>query len=254
MVHPDWLFQASEGRYTVYVALLGVIIVASPVSAYRPFVSTDADVAQLHQVEIEMGYFNFARQNNQTTWTTPLTVLNYGFREGFEAVGQFELDKTSGMSTQVADPELSVKAVAKKGILQDKPGGSLAFETVLLLPSTYTGQDHFGFQETGIWSQGVGPMIFHFNLGPGIDRVGAAGFIAWGVIAELPLTNKLRLVGEINGQAEQMHDGDSSGLTGLIWESPLKDLFLDAGYRRGLSQAEADWQWTTGFSYGFPWP
>ncbi len=185
---------------------------------------------------------------------TPQAVFNYGFKEGFEAVGQFELDKAPGDSIQVGDPELSVKAVVKKGILQDQPGGSLAFETVLLLPSTETGQDHFGFQETGIWSQGVGPMIFHFNLGPGIDREDASAFVAWGVIAELPLSKKVRLVGELNGQTEHVHTTDNSGLTGLIWESPVKDLFLDFGYRRGLSQAAADWQWTSGFSYGFPWP
>ena len=33
--------------------------------AYRPFVSTDAAVADVHEVEIELGYFNLEREKGR---------------------------------------------------------------------------------------------------------------------------------------------------------------------------------------------
>ncbi len=148
-------------------------------------------------------------------------------------------------------PELDLKYVAKEGFLQDKPGDSVAFESSLLLPSTSAQETHVGFQETGIWSHPILGFIFHINLGAGIERDYDEGFLFWGTIAEHPVTKTLRIVGEISGEAPNGQLPDNSGLLGFIWQAPYPDLFLDLGARRGLTQASADWQFTTGFSYGF---
>jgi hypothetical protein len=222
--------------------------------AYRPFIATDAAVAGLHEVETELGYFNAARNGDATTYTIPQVVINYGIWDGMEAVGQFNVNRTNGASTHVGENELNLKVVAKEGFLQDRPGDSVAFETALLLPSGEPGEHFVGFQETGIWSHRLLGMTFHINLGGGVDQFDQDGFVSWGTIAERPITQKLRIVGEIDGQGQHEFLPNNSGLLGLIWESPRPDLFFDAGVRRGLSSGADDWQFTTGLTYGFTFP
>jgi len=75
-------------------------VVCAPVStwAYRPFVSTDAAVADVKEVEIE-GYFNFERTRRENTITTPAVVLNYGVAKNWELVGEFRVERRSGISS-----------------------------------------------------------------------------------------------------------------------------------------------------------
>lgn len=230
----------------------------SPAYAYRPFISTDAAVADFRQVEIEMGVFNWAQNGspssagttNRNFYTVPQTVLNYGVVDRVELVGQFNVDEIGG-NTQFADPALNMKVVAKEGFLQNKPGDSFAFETSLLIPSPLDGEERFGFQETGIWSHRIGGFIFHVNVGPGVAQDSTEGFIFLGTIAEHPITKTLRAVGEISVQDTVAETPDNSGLLGLIWDTPRPDLALDAGLRRGLSNEAPSWLLTLGFSYGF---
>jgi hypothetical protein len=219
---------------------------------YRPFISTDAAVADPHQVEVEMGYFGFSRTSRANTYGVPQLVLNYGVHDRMEAVAELnQLDIPDRGSPEVMAPALDLKWVAREGFLQDKPGDSVAFETTLLLPSTLPGQKNVGFQETGIWSHRLLGLLFHFNLGGGVTNDDAAGFLFWGTIAEKPITRTLRAVGEITGESPADGPPDNSGLVGLIWDTPKPNLALDVGVRRGLSQSSADWQLTAGFSYGF---
>src|SRR5207249_9228596 len=61
-------------------------------SDLRPFVSTDAAVADPREVEIELGYFNLERTRRRNTIATPSMVLNYGFAKRLELVGEFRLE------------------------------------------------------------------------------------------------------------------------------------------------------------------
>ena len=56
---------------------LAFLFLSHAAYAYRPFISTDAAVADLHQVELEMGYYGLTRNGGSNTYS-PLTVLNYG--------------------------------------------------------------------------------------------------------------------------------------------------------------------------------
>ncbi len=82
----------------------------------------------------------------------------------------------------------------------------------------------------------------------------ASGTTPWGVIGELPLHSKLRLVGEVNGETTQGERPNNSALLGVIWQPTSKNLFLDAGVRRGISDAAPDWQFTIGLTFGFSLP
>jgi hypothetical protein len=117
---------------TCFFIILILLMQGHAVYAFRPFISTDAAVADFHEVEIEMGVFNFSREGDVNTYTVPEAVFNYGIFNRVEAVAQVDVDKTRGVPIQWGEPSLSVKVVAKEGFLQDKPGDSVAFETAIL--------------------------------------------------------------------------------------------------------------------------
>ena len=219
--------------------------------AYRPFVSTDAAVAEPSEVEIELGYFNLDRTGRENTISTPHVVLNYGIAKNLELVAEFNLQVSPDV--ELTDPSLSLKGVLREGLLQDKPGVSIAVEAGPLLPSTRPHEDRVGFEVIGIVSGKLAPVTVHVNGGGGLDR-GGRGFGVWGVIGELPVHSKLRLVGEVNGQSTEGERPNNSALLGIIWQPTSKNLFLDAGVRHGLSRAAPDWQFTMGLTFGFSAP
>jgi len=227
------------------------LLIPTSAWAYRPFVSTDAAVADPKEVEIELGYFNLERTRRQNTIATPSMVLNYGFAKRLELVGEFRLEVSP--EVELTDPGLSLKGVVKEGVLQDKPGLSVAVEAGLLLPSTLPREHGVGFEAIGIVSGKLAPVTVHVNGGGGLDRDGHA-FAIWGVIGELPLHSKLRLVGEVNGETTQGEQPNNSALLGLIWQPTSKNVFLDAGVRHGISHAAPDWQFTIGLTFGFSIP
>jgi hypothetical protein len=220
--------------------------------AYRPFVSTDAAVADPKEVEIEIGYFNLERTRRDNTITTPSAVLNYGFAKNWEAVGEFRVEASPNF--EITDPALSVKGVLKEGVLQDQPGVSFAVEAGLLLPSTLPHQRGVGFEAIGIVSGKLGPVTVHINAGGGLERDDRHAFAVWGVIGELPVHPRVRLVGEVNGESTQDQRPNNSALLGVIWQPTAKNLFLDAGIRRGISRAAPDWEFTIGLTFGFSLP
>jgi hypothetical protein len=218
---------------------------------YRPFVSTDAAVADVKEMEIEIGYFNLERERGKNTFIVPKAVLNYGLVRNIEIVGEFAVEEPPHGPVRLADPALSVKAVLKEGVLQEKSGVSFAVEAGPLLPSTNREENRFGFEASGILSGKLDALTYHVNLGGGVDRAQTNPFLTWGVIAELPITPKLRLVGEMNGESVRGNSPDNSALIGFIWKSPLSNLSIDAGIRRGISSAAADWMFTTGLTFSF---
>ena len=166
-------------------------------------------------------------------------------------VAEFRLEVSP--EVEISDPALSLKGVVKEGVLQDKPGLSAAVEAGLLLPSTLPREHDVGFEAVGIVSGKLAPVTVHVNGGGGFDR-GGRMFGIWGVIGELPLHSKLRLVGEVNGETTQGERPNNSALLGVIWQPTSKNVFLDAGVRHGISHAAPDWQFTLGLTFGFSVP
>jgi hypothetical protein len=120
-------------------SLVIVLLLVSSESAawgYRPFIATDAAVADPKEIEIELGYFNLERDTGKNTFIIPKVVLNYGLIRNLELVGKFAVEEPSHGSVHLADPALSLKVVLKEGVLQEKPGVSFAVEAGPLLPAT----------------------------------------------------------------------------------------------------------------------
>src|SRR5207245_10960264 len=108
----------------VLLPLLAVLHHPASALAYRPFVSSDAAVADPREVEIELGYFSLERTRRENTITTPSVVLNYGFAKNWEAVGEFRVE--SSPEFEITDPGLFLKGVLREGVLQEKEGVSFA--------------------------------------------------------------------------------------------------------------------------------
>jgi len=244
------LAAAHQRALVAYLLLVGLLMPPA-CWAYRPFIATDAAVADPQDVEIELGYFTVERDQSETAFTIPRVVFNYGLFKNWEAVAEFAVLRSSGGELNLIDPALSVKGVLREGILQEKSGVSIATEVGLLLPSTEKVQRHFGFEATGIASAKLGPFTVHVNAGLGVARSTGELTGIWGVIGELPIWNGLRLVGEVDGEKPRRESQADSGLIGMIWRPwPSKNIDFDVGVRRTFTGAPA-WQVTMGVTFAF---
>ena len=229
-----------------------LVLLCARAHAYRPFISTDADVAADRTIELEEGFVGFQRDDGRTHGQTPQTVINYGFRPGFEAVAQVFLDEPPNGPARAIDAELSVKNVLRRGVLQDAPGPSVAMESVLLLPGDAgEEQPRAGWEESAIISHRLSGLTFHWNGSLGVDQSASLPFAAWGLIAEKPLIAGVRAVSEFAGEAVRGRTPDDSILLGAIWSSGWRDADFDFGARRGLAAISSAWSVTAGISIPF---
>jgi len=238
-----------SGSWLVAFALL---LPPSTAWGYRPFVSTDAAVADPGELEIELGYFGLERNKGANTFIVPKVIVNYGLVRNLEIVGEFEVAKPPDRGAQLVDPGLFLKAVLKEGVLQEKEGMGFAVEAGPLLPSTVKGEQRLGFEGIGILSGRLAPFTYHLNAGGGVDREKTHPFVIWGMIVELPVFPNFRLVGEVNGESAKGRLPNNSGLIGFIWQPLSSKVLLDAGIRRGFSSGAPDWQFTMGLTFVVP--
>jgi hypothetical protein len=106
-------------------------------NAFRPFDGTDAAVAGLGELELELEPAGLLRQGAERTLIAPAAILSVGVAEAWEAVleGQREtgLSPASGRSSLVGNGAF-LKGVVRDGVLQEKSGPSIATEVGVLLP------------------------------------------------------------------------------------------------------------------------
>src|SRR5215469_18111589 len=77
----------SRSRTALLLLVSTSIIGWSGISfAYRPFDSTDAAVADVGQLEVELGPVQFRRSEEERTLIAPAYILNYGFAKDWELV------------------------------------------------------------------------------------------------------------------------------------------------------------------------
>jgi hypothetical protein len=98
--------------------------------AYRPFDSTDAAVADVGQLEVELGPVQFRRSNEEQTVIAPAYVLNFGFAKDWELVlqgqGEHPLAPVEDTRSRFVGDAVFLKGVLREGALQDKSGPSVA--------------------------------------------------------------------------------------------------------------------------------
>jgi len=158
--------------------------------AYRPFDGTDAAVADVHEVELELGTFGYYRRASAHYLSAPGTILNYGFADRFELVLQaFNFDQldqgVTGPRDRVLGTGAFVKSVLRKGCLQDQSGVSLATENGPILP-TINDEKGFGFSSGWILTTCTDDLIVHWNAVVNLQREARSLDLFGGAILEAP--------------------------------------------------------------------
>jgi hypothetical protein len=227
-----------------FLFFLGFVFVLSGsqyASAYRPFDSTDAAVADLGELEIELGPVEYRRIESQRTLIAPAYVFNYGFAKNWELVveGQWEhpLAPADDTRSRLVGNAVSLKTVLREGILQDKSGPSIATEFGVLLPG-FRDEQGYGASWLGIVSQRWAWGTIHFNVGAELTRE-QHGDVSVGTIIEGPFDWKIRPVAEVRYESEFNTRESFSGLVGLIWKVSDK-LSFDVGLRHAWITDEID--------------
>ena len=219
-----------------------------PGLAYRPFDGTDAAVADVGEVEIELQPIGAMRAGS-TTKPVSDSVLNFGFADRWELVlqGTAQTPPEGGGPLSVPDAAF-LKYVVQPGVLQDKPGPSMAMEFGPLLPDV--GGSGVGFSWSGIvsqrWEWGTIHLNVETNLTP--DQHGELFFDA---IIEGPNKWKVRPVFEIYSDSVINVSQSFSALAGAIWQVNDK-LSFDVAFRYALVDARPVNELRAGMTFGFP--
>jgi hypothetical protein len=211
--------------------------------AYRPFDSTDADVAGYGVLEIELGPGYLVEAGSRSI-VANRTVLNLGvfprLELVLEGVGLFPLDHDgSSPIYRVEDTGLSLKAILREGSLQRASGPSIASEAGLLLPTIH-GEPGEGITLAVIVSQQWEALTVHANVQAFRTRAENLGLFE-GIIVEGPVRWPIRPVSEVFLATERGQAATMSGLLGAIWhlgESLSFDVAFRAARRADLSDYE----------------
>jgi hypothetical protein len=241
-------------RKTLTIA--GVLLWVWPLraSAYRPFDGTDADVAELHELELEIGPIGYYRAADTHYFVTG-GVLNFGVVPRMELVLQgfdfVPLDPQSGPN-KFTDTGLFAKVVLREGCLQEHDGPSFAMEVGPLLPTVHDTKG-FGAYAGEILSTCFGDaLIVHWNTEVQILPQTSNLDLFGGAILEPPPSKfVVRPVAELFVEHDFGGVQTYSALAGAIWRVREK-LDLDVAMREALIANQRVTELRMGFSLAVP--
>lgn len=242
-------------RVLLSATLVGVASTSSSTAlAYRPFDGTDADVAELHEFEIELGTLGYY-QTGAHQYFVPGGVLNFGLVPRVELVLQgfdYVPVDTQSAPNKLTDTGLFVKTVLREGCLQERDGPSFATEVGPLLP-TINDTKGFGAYAGGIVSTCLGDaLIVHWNAEVQILPQTYDLDLFGGAIVEPPSSKYVvRPVAELFVEHDFGGVHTYSGLVGAIWQVERK-LALDVAFREALVSGERVSEVRAGFSLAIP--
>jgi len=241
------------------VCILGTIVLqlaCVPMAhAYRPFDSTDADVAPAGEFELELGPLGRLRDGSKRLLVAPAVIANIGFSRDRELViqGQHEaaIDREPGESrSALVDNGVFIKQVLRRGALQDQSGPSVATEYGVLLPSVHgQAQRGTGLSVAGIVSQRWQAATAHLNAALAWNRDHEPD-VFLGAILEGPYTWRVRPVAEVFTEQARESARITSGLVGAIWR--VRDgLSFDVGVRSARASGDSIHEVRLGLTWAF---
>jgi len=229
------------------------LVYAQSALAYRPFDSTDADVAHAGEVELELGPVGRLREGSKRFLVAPAVIANIGFSADRELViqGQREvaLDREPGEPrSALVDNGAFIKQVLRRGVLQDEAGPSVATEYGVLLPSVH-GEHGTGFSIAGIVSQRWEVATVHLNAALARTREHEPD-VFLGAILEGPYSWRVRPVAEVFTEQARGSARINSRLVGAIWR--VRDgLSFDVGLRSAQAGGEPIHELRLGLTWAF---
>jgi len=231
--------------------LFAVTILPDPAFAYRPFDGTDAAVAEPGEMETEFQPAGVLSSNGQRTLVAPATVLNFGLVKNWEAVfeGRLETPLSEAGPTILTDAGAFLKYVMRPGVLQDRPGPSIATEFGILLPDSL-GDSRVGASVAAIISQRWDWGTAHLNIAGALTRDQHPDLFT-SIILEGPHKWTVRPVAEVFYEEEFGQAHTISALIGAIWQ--VKDnLSFDVGFRHAIVNGTGVNEVRAGLTIGFP--
>jgi len=237
--------------WRLFIASIALVSLAAPASAYRPFDGTDAAVADPGEVEIEFQPAGVISSEEQKTLIAPATVFNFGIVKDWEAVfeGLVQTPLTPSGPTSLSASGAFLKYVLREGVMQDRPGPSIATEFGVLFPDSI-GDTGFGARIDGIVSQRWEWGSVSFNLVGELTRDQKADLFS-GVILEGPFKWKVRPVAEFFYEEEFGKAHTISGLIGAIWQVQ-DNLSFDVAFRHAMVNGAPVNEVRAGLTIGFP--
>lgn len=233
-----------------WAGAVALCVVARPAAAYRPFDGTDAAVANLNEVEIELQPAGRLQTGPQSTLIAPEVVYNYGFAERWEMVLQTQVETplSPGGPSSLDATGAFLKYVIKPGVLQGQSGVSIATEFGPLLPGI-NADPGVGFSWAGIVSERWDWGTAHFNVEANLTR-DQQGEAFLGVILEGPSKWTVRPVLEFFYDKVWTQTETRSALVGAIWQVK-DDLSFDAAFRYALVNGRAVNEIRAGLTFAF---
>jgi hypothetical protein len=221
--------------------------------AYRPFDSTDADVAKAGELEIELGPVQWLRENGKRFLQVPAVIANFGLERSRELVieGRHEvaLDPDPGEHrSALVDNAVSIKQVLRRGVLQDESGPSVATEYGVLLPDVH-GEHGTGASVAAIASQRWEAGTVHLNGVLSWTREHEPGLFL-GAILEGPYSWPVRPVAEVFTDQARGSTRVNSGLVGAIWRA-RDGLSFDVGVRSAKAGDDQTREVRLGLTWAF---
>jgi hypothetical protein len=248
------LTARSSCSQLILAACAGLILVWSTNAfAYRPFDGTDAAIADPGEVEIELQPAGAQWSREQNLLIAPAVVYNYGLSENWEAVleGQLQTPFSPSGQTTVSASGASLKHILRPGVLQDKPGPSIATEFGVLLPDS-NGDSRFGASIAAIVSQRWDWGTAHVNVAGELTRDQRADIFT-DLILEGPSKWVVRPVAEFFYEEEFGQFHTVSALIGAIWQVNDK-LSFDVGLRHAITNGSNVNEIRAGLTVGFAAP
>ena len=218
--------------------------------AYRPFDGTDAAVADVGEVEVELQPAGVARSSGQKMLIAPAVVYNYGFIKDWELVleSQLETPLSPSGTSALAQSGVFLKHVLRRGTLQGQTGPSVATEFGVLLPDTL-GPSGTGASAALLVSQRWDWGTVHFNAEALWTREQHAGAFT-SIILEGPAKWTVRPVAEISHDETFGQTHATAGLVGAIWQ--VRDhLSFDVAFKHSVSRTGHADELRAGITFGF---
>lgn len=247
--------RRQKRNYRIQVAMLGLlfVITARTATAYRPFDSTDADVADAGKIELELGPVGYLRMGETHGVFAPSVVLNWGFLPRWEFVLQGRnlilLDgPPDEASPKLIETGIFVKGVLRPGSLQEGTGLSVATEVGALLPTLHE-EPGVGLSGALIVSQRWPAATLHVNSQVEWSRAHNLDLFG-GVILEGPYAWPVRPVTELFIEREFGGSRELSALLGAIWRVSDSVAF-DAAVRGARKDALNVLELRVGLTWGF---
>ncbi len=238
----------------VAALVISAMAARTTAQAYRPFDGTDADVAEVGKIEVELGPVGYFARGSQHYLIAPATVLNYGLVNRVELVLQgfdfIDIDRSApSPRARLLDTGLFAKIVLRQGCLQHRPGVSIATEVGPFLP-TINDQKGFGASAAGILTQCFGDdFVIHYNAAAALTRTPNLDLFG-GVILEGPHRLRLRPVAEFYVEEELNASTTYSALLGAILNTTER-LDLDVGLRAARTNEQGIGEIRLGLTYTF---